>query len=87
MEVRESCLRSERASIRLHITLSNHKQRKTSIFQNRVRESELPNKAMITDLTNDISNLKKENNTLVTRLEDLRKAVRKLNLDFLVNSI
>lgn len=48
-------------------------------FQNRIRESELPNKALITDLNNDISNLKKENNTLVTRLEDLRKAVRKFS--------
>ncbi|CAL7935848.1 unnamed protein product [Xylocopa violacea] len=45
-----------------------------SALENRVRESELPNKAMISDLNNDISNLKKENNTLVSRLEDLRKA-------------
>lgn len=56
-------------------------------FQNRIRESELPNKALITDLNNDISNLKKENNTLVTRLEDLRKAVRKLSYTYLFNSI
>ncbi|XP_076171498.1 uncharacterized protein LOC143148741 isoform X2 [Ptiloglossa arizonensis] len=43
-------------------------------LENRIKESELPNKALITDLNNDISNLKKENNTLVTRLEDIRKA-------------
>lgn len=48
-----------------------------NIFQNKLKESELPNRAMITDLNNDISNLKKENHTLVTRLEDLRKAVSK----------
>ncbi|XP_076679058.1 uncharacterized protein LOC143374652 isoform X2 [Andrena cerasifolii] len=68
-------IRKELESMRQSIKLkeSEWKSEKAAL-ENRVRESELPNKAMITDLTNDISNLKKENNTLVTRLEDLRKA-------------
>ncbi|XP_076649378.1 uncharacterized protein LOC143357069 isoform X2 [Halictus rubicundus] len=52
---------------------SEWKSERTAL-EKRVKESELPNKALITDLNNDISNLKKENNTLVTRLEDIRKA-------------
>ncbi|XP_043248781.1 golgin IMH1 isoform X1 [Colletes gigas] len=52
---------------------SEWKSEKASL-ENRIKESELPNKALIADLNNDISNLKKENNTLVTRLEDIRKA-------------
>ncbi|XP_076248487.1 uncharacterized protein LOC143188229 isoform X2 [Calliopsis andreniformis] len=68
-------IRKELEAMRQTIKLkeSEWKSEKTTL-ENRIRESELPNKALITDLNNDISNLKKENNTLVTRLEDLRKA-------------
>ncbi|XP_054012586.1 uncharacterized protein LOC128894695 isoform X2 [Hylaeus anthracinus] len=68
-------IRKELESLRQSIKLkeSEWKSEKAAL-ENRVKESELPNKALITDLNNDISNLKKENNTLVTRLEDIRKA-------------
>ncbi|XP_006615410.1 rootletin isoform X3 [Apis dorsata] len=68
-------IRKELELLRQSIKLKESEWRsEKSTLENRIRESELPNKALITDLNNDISNLKKENNTLVTRLEDLRKA-------------
>ncbi|XP_026672349.1 putative uncharacterized protein MYH16 isoform X2 [Ceratina calcarata] len=68
-------IRKELESLRQLTKLkeSEWKSEKLSL-EHRVRDSELPNKALIADMNNDISNLKKENNTLVTRLEDLRKA-------------
>ncbi|XP_071878446.1 uncharacterized protein isoform X1 [Bombus fervidus] len=68
-------IRRELESMRQSMKIKESEWRsERSTLENRIRESELPNKALITDLNNDISNLKKENNTLVTRLEDLRKA-------------
>ncbi|XP_068978953.1 myosin-2 heavy chain isoform X2 [Bombus flavifrons] len=68
-------IRRELESMRQSMKIKESEWRsERSALENRIRESELPNKALITDLNNDISNLKKENNTLVTRLEDLRKA-------------
>ncbi|XP_050589212.1 uncharacterized protein LOC126921520 isoform X6 [Bombus affinis] len=68
-------VRRELESMRQSMKIKESEWRsERSALENRIRESELPNKALITDLNNDISNLKKENNTLVTRLEDLRKA-------------
>ncbi|XP_017764379.1 PREDICTED: trichohyalin-like isoform X2 [Eufriesea mexicana] len=68
-------IRKELESMRQSTKLKESEWRsEKSALEHRIRESELPNKALITDLNNDISNLKKENNTLVTRLEDLRKA-------------
>ncbi|XP_076764138.1 uncharacterized protein LOC143431352 isoform X2 [Xylocopa sonorina] len=68
-------IRKELESMRQTMKMKESEWRsEKSVLENRVRESELPNKAMISDLNNDISNLKKENNTLVSRLEDLRKA-------------
>nr|XP_012140177.1 PREDICTED: trichohyalin isoform X5 [Megachile rotundata] len=68
-------IRKELEALRQTVKLkeSEWRSEKTTL-EHKLRESELPNRAMITDLNNDISNLKKENNTLVTRLEDLRKA-------------
>ncbi|XP_029055697.2 trichohyalin isoform X1 [Osmia bicornis bicornis] len=68
-------IRKELETLRQTVKLKESEWRsEKGVLQNKLKESELPNRAMITDLNNDISNLKKENNTLVTRLEDLRKA-------------
>nr|XP_031826232.1 trichohyalin isoform X1 [Nomia melanderi]XP_031826233.1 trichohyalin isoform X1 [Nomia melanderi]XP_031826234.1 trichohyalin isoform X1 [Nomia melanderi]XP_031826235.1 trichohyalin isoform X1 [Nomia melanderi]XP_031826236.1 trichohyalin isoform X1 [Nomia melanderi] len=68
-------IRKELEALRQSVKLKESEWKsEKGILENRIKESELPNKALITDLNNDISNLKKENNTLVTRLEDLRKA-------------
>ncbi|XP_043520891.1 myosin-10 isoform X2 [Frieseomelitta varia] len=68
-------IRKELESMRQSTKLKESEWRsEKSALENRLRESEMPNKILITDLNNDINNLKKENNTLVTRLEDLRKA-------------
>ncbi|XP_015438244.1 PREDICTED: trichohyalin isoform X2 [Dufourea novaeangliae] len=70
-----SGIRKELESLRQSTKLKESEWKsEKSTLEKRVKESELPNKAQITDLNNDISNLKKENNTLVSRLEDLRKA-------------
>ncbi|XP_076286808.1 uncharacterized protein LOC143212197 isoform X3 [Lasioglossum baleicum] len=68
-------IRKELETLRQSVKLKESEWKsERATLENRVKESELPNKALITDLNNDISNLKKENNTLVTRLEDIRKA-------------
>ncbi|XP_078044160.1 uncharacterized protein LOC144473808 isoform X1 [Augochlora pura] len=70
-----SGIRKELETLRQSIKLKESEWKSEKVnFEKRLKESELPNKALITDLNNDISNLKKENNTLVTRLEDIRKA-------------
>ncbi|XP_014470795.1 PREDICTED: cingulin isoform X2 [Dinoponera quadriceps] len=45
---------------------------KTSL-ENQIRESQLPNKLIVNELNNDINTIKKENSTLLERLEDTRK--------------
>ncbi|XP_032669574.1 golgin IMH1-like isoform X2 [Odontomachus brunneus] len=45
---------------------------KTS-FESQIRESQLPNKLIITELNNEINTFKKENATLLERLEDTKK--------------
>ncbi|KOX77405.1 Protein SOGA3 [Melipona quadrifasciata] len=68
-------IRKELESMRQSMKIKESEWRsEKSALENRLRESEMPNKILITDLNNNINNLKKENNTLVTRLEDLRKA-------------
>ncbi|CAK9829077.1 Protein SOGA3 [Anthophora retusa] len=68
-------IRKELESLRQSTKLKESEWRsEKAALENRIRESELPNKALISDLNNDISNLKKEKDTLVSRLEDIRKA-------------
>lgn len=45
-------------------------------FKGQVRENQLPNKLIVTELNNEINTSKKENATLLERLEDVRKVVR-----------
>ncbi|KAL0099745.1 hypothetical protein PUN28_019864 [Cardiocondyla obscurior] len=44
-----------------------------SVLEGQIRESQLPNKIIVEELNNDINTLKKENATLLERLEDVRK--------------
>ncbi|KOC63156.1 Protein SOGA3 [Habropoda laboriosa] len=68
-------IRKELESLRQTTKLKESEWRsEKAALENRIRESELPNKALVSDLNNDISNLKREKDTLVSRLEDIRKA-------------
>ncbi|KAG7189844.1 hypothetical protein KM043_017500 [Ampulex compressa] len=56
-----------------HKLKENDWKAERSILDGRVRESELPNKMLINDLNNDINSLRKENSSLLERLEDVRR--------------
>lgn len=44
-----------------------------SSLENQIRENQLPNKVIVAELNDEINTLKKENATLLERLEDVRK--------------
>ncbi|XP_012543170.2 GRIP and coiled-coil domain-containing protein 2 isoform X2 [Monomorium pharaonis] len=44
-----------------------------SVLEGQIRDNQLPNKVIVEELNNEINTLKKENATLLERLEDVRK--------------
>ncbi|GAB1865672.1 GRIP and coiled-coil domain-containing protein 2 isoform X2 [Camponotus japonicus] len=44
-----------------------------SVLESQIRENQLPNKVIVAELNDEINTLKKENATLLERLEDVRK--------------
>ncbi|KAL6429699.1 hypothetical protein ACFW04_007545 [Cataglyphis niger] len=54
-------------------TRENEWRLEKSALENQIRENQLPNKLIVVELNDEINTLKKENATLLERLEDVRK--------------